>query len=131
MDLVIDPIDITGKVPLESFGFITGYTTQIPVMEIRSCARRVVPLARADFDRVESVRSFCEFFLERSRLIYRRFQFHNYVQHQLAHGFVNLLLGQRDEGLERIRAFCQNFGAEFNDRVLSGCISDALSYPID
>jgi len=128
MDLVIDPIDITGDVPRQAFGFITGYDTTIPTPQIRACAEHFVPLALADFDRVHSVRSFCEFFLERSRLQYRRFGFDMYVQHQLVHGFVLIATGRRAEGLERIREFCQSMGAEFKDRVLSQCIDDAESH---
>ncbi len=38
MDLVIDPIDITGDVPKQAYGFITGYDTEIPIEQIRTCA---------------------------------------------------------------------------------------------
>lgn len=128
MDLVIDPIDLTGDVPRQAFGFITGYDTEIPVEQIRTCAEHFVPLALADFDRVHSVRDFCQFFVERSRLEYRRFGFDMYVQHQLVRGFVLLLMGQRDEGLKRIREHCQSMDAEFDDRVLSECICHAQSH---
>jgi hypothetical protein len=126
-DLVIDPIDITGDVPRQAFGFITGHDTQVPLSQIRNCAQRFVPLALADFDRVRSVRDFCQFFLERSRLDCRRFGFDNYVQHRLVHGFVLLLTGRRDEGLARIRKFCGSMDAEFEDRVLTDCIRHAGS----
>ena len=125
MDLVIDPIDIAGEVPSQAFGFITGLDTQIPSAQIRVCAEHFVPLALADFDRIHSVREFCQFFVERSHLQYRRFGFNMYVQHQLVQGFVLLLTGQRDEGLERIREFCRSFDLEFEDRVLSECIRHA------
>ena len=128
MDLVIDPIDITGEVPTQAFGFITGYDTQIPSKQIQACAEHFVPIARADFDRVQSVRNFCEFFLERSRLRYRRLGFDMYVQHQLVEGFVLLLTGRRDEGLARIREFCGSMDGEFEDRVLSECIRRAESH---
>jgi hypothetical protein len=125
MDLVIDPIDITGEVPRQAFGFITGYDAKIPDGRIRACAEHFVPLALADFDRVRSVRDFCQVFLERSRLQYRRFAFHSYVQHQLVLGFVLILTGRRDEGLERIREFCRSKDADFENRVLSECIRHA------
>jgi hypothetical protein len=128
MDLVIDPIDITGEVPWQAFGFIAGYDTEIPIEQIRTCAEHFVPLALADFDRVRSVRDFCQFFVERSRLEYRRFGFDMYVQHQLVRGFVLLLTGRRDEGLEQIREFCLSMDAEFDDRVLSECIRHAQSH---
>jgi hypothetical protein len=128
MDLVIDPIDITGDVPRQAFGFITGHDTEIPIEQIRTCAEHFVPMALADFDRVRSVRDFCQFFLERSRLEYRRFTFDMYVQHQLVRGFVLLLSGQRDEGLAQIREFCRSADAEFEDPVLTEYIRQADSY---
>ena len=128
MDLVIDPIDITGHVPEQAFGFITGYDTEIPNARIRSCAEYFVPQALADFDRVRSVSDFCQFFLERRRLKYRRFTFDMYVQHRLVLGFVLLLTGRRDEGLQQIREFCRSSDSEFEDRILSECIRHAQSH---
>jgi hypothetical protein len=128
MDLVIDPIDTTGEVPSQAFGFITGYDTEIPSQQICGCAEHFVPLALADFERVCSVHDFCQFFLERSRLHYRRFGFDMYVQHQLVRGFVLLLTGRREEGLQQIRDFCRSADAEFEDRVLSEYIGDAHSH---
>ena len=127
-DLVIDPIDITGLVPSLTFRFISGYDTEIPTKDIRACAEYFVPLALADFDRVQSVRNFCHFFIERSEIQYRRFMFHNYVQHQLAFGFVLILMGRRDEGVERIREFCRSMDTNFEDRILSECICHAESH---
>jgi hypothetical protein len=128
MDLVINPINITGSVPPQAFSFLTGSDTEIPIKAIRKCAEHFVPLALADFERVQSVRDFCQFFLERSRLEYRRFAFDMYVQHQLVRGFVLLLTGQQDAGLAQIREFCGSMGAEFEDRVLSECILHARSH---
>ena len=125
MDLVIDPIDATGEVPPQAFGFLTGYDTEIPTEQIRRCAAHFVPLALADFGRVRTVREFCQFFLERSRLEYRRFTFDMYIQHQLVRGFVLLLTGRREEGLQQIREFCRSMDAEFEDRVLSEHIRHA------
>jgi hypothetical protein len=128
MDLVIDPIDITGAVPSQAFGFVPGHDAEIPMKQIRTCAEHFVPLALADFDRVRSLRDFCQFFMERSRLEYRRFTFDIYVQHQLVRGFVLLLTGKPDEGLAQIREFCSSMNAEFEDRVLSQCIRHAQSH---
>jgi hypothetical protein len=128
MDLVIDPINTTGEVPPQAFGFVTGYDTEIPTEQIRRCAEHFVPLALADFDRVRSVREFCQFFLERSRLQYRRFTFDMYIQHQLVRGFVFLLTGRREEGLQQIRDFCRSMDAEFKDRVLTEYIRHADSH---
>ena len=122
MDLVIDPIDITAEVPPQAFGFYAGHDTEIPMEQIRRCAEHFVPLALADFDRVRSVRDFCQFFLERSNWPYRRFTFDMYVQHQLTRGFVLLLTGRQVEGLAQIREFCRSMDADFDNRVLSECI---------
>jgi hypothetical protein len=127
MDLVIDPIDTTGAVPPQAFGFFTGWDAEIPTAQIRNCAEHFVPLALADFDRVSSVPDFCQFFLERSRLEYRRFGFDMYVQHQLVLGFVLLFLGRREEGIQQIREFCRSMEAEFADRVLTEYIRHAGS----
>lgn len=125
MDLVIDPIDTTGVVPPEAFGFISGLNTEIPVRQIRICAEHFLRLALADFERVTTIADFCKFFLERSRLQYRRFLFDMYTQHQLVSGFVYLLTGERAEGLERIRRFCASMGADCQDTVLLDCIRHA------
>jgi hypothetical protein len=124
-DLIIDPVDPTGEVPKQSYGFLPGCTAEVPVKEIRTCAEHFLPLAVADFDRVKSLQDFCKFFLERRRLLYRRFAFDMYVQHRLAYGFVLIMTGSRDEGLERIRQFCENYAMEFQGRVLSECIRRA------
>jgi hypothetical protein len=73
MDLVIDPIDVTGQVPKQAFSFITGYDLMVPVEPIRQSAEHFVPLALTDFDRVQDAAGFCQLFLERARLQYRRF----------------------------------------------------------
>jgi len=122
MDLLIDPIDVPGTVPEQAFSFITGLDAEIPIEQIRLCARHFIPLALADFDRVRSVAEFCSLFLERSRLQYRRFPFDAYVQHQLVHGFVLLLNGNGDAGRAMIKAFCHRVGAEYDDPVLTECI---------
>lgn len=121
-DLIIDPVDITGDVPKQVFGFIPGYDTEVPLAEIRICASHFVPQALADFDQVSSLSDFCRFFLERSRLEYKRFLFDNYVQHNLVFGFVLILTGKRDEGLERIRKFCRDMDADFDDKILQEAI---------
>lgn len=118
MDLVIDPIDLPGNVPKQTFSFNTGYTTEIPQRQIQTCAEYFVPLALADFDRVHSIQDFCHFFLERSRLRYSRFQFDNYIQHQLVQGFVLILNGKRAEGIEQLHEFCKSMDVIFDDKVL-------------
>jgi hypothetical protein len=124
MDLIIDPIDTTG-VPANIFSFITGADWEIPQEGIRACAEHFVPVAVADFDRVSSIDDFCEFFLYRSRLEYRRFLFHMYIQHRLAHGFVLILMGRPEEGRHRIEGFCREMEMGFDDPVLSDCIHRA------
>jgi hypothetical protein len=128
MDLVIDPIDVTGAVPAQAFVFIAGYDTTIPIKQIRGCAEHFVPQALADFDHVHSVSDFCELFFDRSRLTYRRFSFDMYTQHQLMRGFVFLLSGRPEKGLESLREFCAGTGAKFEDRVLSECIRNAQAH---
>lgn len=118
-DLIIDPVDITGQVPPEAFRHIPNWDTVIPEKQIVLCADRFVPEALAHFDRVTSIRDFCEFFIERSRLEYRRFQFHNYDRHLFVHGFVQILNGRVDEGTRAVRQRCAELEIEFNDPVLT------------
>ncbi len=125
MDLIIDPIDLSGNVPAQTFSFITGYDSEIPTQKIKACAEYFIPLAAADFARVTSVNDFCNLFLERSQLHYRRFQFDNYIQHQLAYGFVLLLTGNRDDGIKKIETFCSSMDLEFDNRILRECIANA------
>lgn len=125
MDLIFDPADTPGPVPSRTFRFITGLETKLPIDAIRECAGHFVPLAVADFDRVQSIGDFCEVFGKESQLRCRRFGFFSYVQHQLVVGFVLILSGQREAGLEKIRAFCQTEGVDIRDRVLSDCISQS------
>jgi hypothetical protein len=127
-DLIIDPIDITGHVPRQIFSFIGGCNARPPVEEISACAAHFVPLAIADFDRVHSVHDFCRFFLERSTLRYRRIQFHMYVQQKLAHGFVLILTGRRDEGKKMIGEFCEEWDMKRDNRILLEYIHCAESY---
>ena len=131
MDLIIDPVDTTGAVPPQAFGFITGADTQIPVREICRAAEYFLPLAFADFDRVKSVADFCGFFIERSKLRYRRFRFDQYLQHQLVLGFVLILMDQPDEGEQKIREFCKKMDLNFKDRILTEYVSAARSYATD
>lgn len=128
MDLTIDPIDFSGAVPKQAFRFVTGNDSTIPIAAIRDCASHFIPKAVADFERARSVYQFCDFFLERSQLKYRRFSFDMYVQHQLAHGFVLILTGHREDGLQKIKQFCTRTQTEYENRVLLNCIRDAHSY---
>lgn len=122
MDLVIDPVDTAGAVPPQAFSFITGLETELPIQAIRRCAAHFIPIAAADFDRVMMVTDFSKLFLERSQLRYRRLGFYSYLQHLLVVGFVLILSGQREAGMEKIRAFCQAEGLNFSDPILSECI---------
>jgi hypothetical protein len=128
MDLVIDPIDITATVPPQAFSFMPGCDPQVPVRSIRDCAAHFVPLAIVDFSRVQTPHDFCRFFLERSRLRYRRIQFHMYAQHKLAFGFVLIMVGRREEGIEKIREFCQEVDLPFSSRNIAQCFRYVESY---
>jgi len=125
MDLIFDPIDETGNVPSHTFHLMPNQGLEETVACIRACAAHFVPLALADFNRVHSAKDFCRFFLERSRLKYRRFEFEMYVQHKLAFGFALIVMGQRAEGLERVHAFCRSNSANPEDRVLLDYIRQA------
>ena len=80
---------------------------------------------------VKSVADFCGFFIERSKLRYRRFRFDQYLQHQLVLGFVLILMDQPDEGEQKIREFCKKMDLNFKDRILTEYVSAARSYATD
>jgi hypothetical protein len=122
MDLIIDPIDLTGVVPRETFAFLPGFTAALPTSDIRRCAEHFVPVALKHFERAQDLTGFCELFLERSRMRYARFGFDMYTRHRICRGFVHLLRGEEHEGAEQIRAFCDENGLDENDRVLQECV---------
>jgi hypothetical protein len=122
MDLIIDPIDATGNVPSFAFCLLPGSK-----FDIRSRAEQSVKLAASDFVRVNSLRDFCSFFLERKQLKYRRFLFDMYNSQRLAYGFVLILNGQKDDGLKQIQNFCEKFDADFNNSILQEYIQSAES----
>jgi len=122
MDLTIDPIDATGVVPSFAFSPLLGST-----FAIRSRVEQSVRLAASDFERVNSLRDFCDFFLERRQLKYHRFGFDNYVSQRLAYGFVLILNGQKADGLKQIQSFCEKFDVNFNNSILQEHIQDAES----
>ena len=128
MDLIIDPVDAAGIVPLETFGFIPGFDTEIPKSAIRACAARFVPAALTDFARVSNTKQFCGFFIERSRLRYARFTFEMYLAHRLTIGFVHILSGRSNEGVKAIREFCEVQELPFEDRILQEHIQRAEAF---
>jgi hypothetical protein len=48
-----------------------------------------------------------------------------YIQHQLTQGFMHIVNGRRDDGIETIQKFCNSMKANFTDRILSECIREA------
>lgn len=76
MDLVMNPVDVSGDVPRAAYTFIAGYDTALPTRAVDKCAAHFIPLALADLDPVRTQADFCRVFDERGRLRYRRFQFH-------------------------------------------------------
>ena len=124
-DLIIDPIDVTGHVDPHTFSFITGADTRVPIEQIEMCGSHFVPMAFADFDRVNALSDFCDLFEERSVLKYMRFTFYMYVRHCLSRGFVEILRGRSGEGRRQIQVFCADNNVHFDDPVLSACIRAA------
>jgi len=122
MELIIDPIDVTGVVPEFAFSVLGD-----EVFDIHNRAAESVKLAASDFARVDSLGGFCSFFLERRQLQYRRFGFDMYTMQRLAHGFVLILTGKQEDGIKRIQNFCEAFEADFSNSVLQACIQKAKS----
>lgn len=128
MDLVMDPIDLSGDVPRDAYSFITGYDTSIPTRSVDKCAAHFVPLALADLDPVRTQADFCRAFDERSRLRYKRFQFYNHVQHNVVRAMVLLRAGRREEGRQVLDEFCRMFELDPGDKVLAEYVQLADDY---
>jgi hypothetical protein len=128
MDLVMDPVDLSGDVPRAAYSFIAGYDTAIPTRAVDKCAAHFIPLALADLDPVRTQADFCRVFDERSRLRYRRFQFHNYVQHGLVRAMMLMRAGRKEEGNQALEEFCRAFEIDPSDKVLVEYVRLANDY---
>ena len=122
MDLVMDPIDPSGEVPRAAYRFIAGYDTAIPTRAVDKCAAHFVPLALADLDPVRTQADFCRAFGERSDLRYQRFQFSNYLQHNVVRAMILLRAGRREEGRLALDEFCRTFELDPGDKVLAAYV---------
>lgn len=128
MDLVLDPVDLSGDVPQAAYGFISGYDTAVPTGAVDRCAAHFIPLALADLDSVRTQADFCRAFDERSRLHFKRFQFHNYIQHGLVRAIMLLRAGRKPEGHQALDEFCRKFEFDPGDRILAEYIQLAADY---
>lgn len=128
MDLCIDPIDESGKVPdWSSFMHLPGYreADMATVLRIRS---QVSKHATADFDRVSSIADLVRFYETRARIEYRRFSLDNYIQARLGWGLALLALERRDEGEDQLSRFCETHGVDRNDPFLAKAVDAAREY---
>ncbi|MCC7396438.1 MAG: hypothetical protein IT455_05165 [Planctomycetes bacterium] len=128
MDLVMDPVDLSGDVPRAAYRFITGYDTTVPVRAVDKCAAHFIPLALADLDPVRTQADFCRVFDERRRLRYKRFEFHNYTQHGLVGAMMLLRAGRKEQGLRALEELCRAFEVDPGDKVLAEYVQLATDY---
>jgi len=118
MDLVMDPVDLSGTVPSRAYRFVSGYDTAVPTRGVDRCASQIVPLALADLDRIRDEADFCRGFEKRSRLRYKRFPFYSHIQHALVRVFIQLRRGQSQEGFSALEEFCRQYDFDLADKVL-------------
>lgn len=128
MDLVMDPVDLSGDVPRAAYRFITGSDTAIPKREVDQCSAHFIPLALADLDPVRTQADFCRVFDERSRLQYKRFGFQNYIQHRLVRAMMLLRAGGKEEGHQALQEFCRASEIDPSDKVLTDYARLATDY---
>jgi hypothetical protein len=127
MDLIIDPVDLSGEVPPEAFDLVQTWFRSVPTKAIRACAGYFVPLALLDFDRVMSIDGLAALAEERSQLTYRRFGCENYDQHCLLRSFLSIRAGEVEKGKSALRSFCQARELDENDAVLRDYLHKMLS----
>ena len=128
-DLVIDPIDETGKVDEGAFRISGSVFCQAPKRpEVVATARSAVQRAMHDFGRVRSLSDFIALFEERSRMTFQRFDLESYVATHLAWGLALIALGDEDQGHVHLQKFCATFDADPNDRFIQKAIADAKAY---
>jgi hypothetical protein len=75
--------------------------------------------AREDYARAVSVRDIVAFFEERSKVKFLRFLLDHYVQTDIAWGLALIAVGRPEEGETHIAAYCERFGVDPDDPVLS------------
>lgn len=113
-DLTIDPIDISGDVPSWC-----SFSLYDDAERVKTAAMDVLDAAKADWAKLVSLQDVADTFEIRSRMKFRRFSLHSYVQTDLAWGLAQIAIGERDAGERRLEAFCEAFGVDFHCRAIT------------
>lgn len=116
MNLIIDPIDETGELPDYHYSFLSGIDTKVPIEQIENCVNKSVELALNDFNKVTTIDEFCNYFQYRKQLIYKRFDFSSYLNHQLTDA---LLAYRYEKNSNKINDFCTQNNIEATNKILT------------
>jgi hypothetical protein len=113
MNLLIDPIDESGKVPDYHYSFFPALNNEIPYNDINNCVLRSFELSKKDFEKVKTVDEFKVLFNYRKGLKYNRFSFFAYINHILTDGLLTYIEKNDDS---KINDFCKEHEIDFRNK---------------
>lgn len=101
-DLTIDPIDISGSIPVWC-----SFVHNDDDRRIQKVARVSLEAAKADWAKLSSLNNIVACFESRSKMTFERFSLENYTQTHLAWGLALIALGRHDEGQRHLNAYVE------------------------
>jgi hypothetical protein len=123
-DLCIDPIDETGTV-LQGNSLCPLHQNSIDPQQLRLITCNCIERACADFQSIAALSDLISLYEKRSRVRFRRFGLHNYIQTELAWGLSLIAIGNRPDGELHIKTFCEKFSVNAADQILQAAILEA------
>jgi hypothetical protein len=120
MNLLIDPIDESGKVPDYHYSFFPTLDNEIPYNNINNCVSRSFELSKKYFDKVKTVDEFKVLFNYRKGLKYNRFNFFMYINHILTDGLLTYI--ERNDYF-KINDFCKEYEIDFENKRIQAFIN--------
>ena len=115
MNLLIDPIDESGKVPDYHYSFSPTLDNEIPYNDINNCILRSFELSKKDFEKVKTVDEFKALFNYRKELKYNRFSFFSYINHILTDGLLTYIEKNDDS---KINDFCKEYEIALENKMI-------------
>ena len=116
MNLIIDPIDETGKLPDYHYSFLPELDIKVPTEQIENCVNKSISIALGDFKSINTIDEFYNYFEYRKQLIYKRFDFSSYLNHQLTDA---LLAYRYEKNSNKIQDFCAQNNIEATNKILT------------
>jgi hypothetical protein len=120
MNLIIDPIDESGKVPNYCYRFLSTLDTEIPYNDIDNCIIKSFELSKKDFEKVKTVDEFKVLFNYRKGLKYNRVRFLMYINHILTDSLLTYMDNNDDS---KINDFCKEYEIAFKSNIIQKFIN--------